>query len=182
MKNYHIKARLEWEPFEFEGNKYPLTHLKAHEVIYKGQKDTYKFIVTYSLHCFAKDDQEHSIPLKYSDSRESRQINLERYHASKELRGIIEKLDTKGKLVYETDTEKCFNIEMMNSLNQKIEPYKICFHFFKENRMLRIHVTSAFFDRKNKPILNKSYSVFKIAMDTKKRAKNKGIPKEACNM
>ena len=181
MKKYHIQARTEWESFNYKEKEYPLGHLQAHEVIYKGIKSNYKFLVTYSLHCFAKDGQEHSIPLTYSDSRETRQINMERYQASKKLRNIIEKLDTKGNILYETDTEKCFNIEMLNSFSQKIEPYKICFHFFKENRILRIHVTSAFFDRTNKENLNKSYSIFKIAKDTKDRPRSKGVPKEACN-
>lgn len=180
MKKYHTQAKTEWEQFHYEGQAYPLTHLKAHEVVYAGKKDTYRFVVTYSVHCFTKDGQEHSIPLTYSDGRETRQIHLERYHASKKLRGIIENLD-KGKLMFETATEKYFNVEMMNSMSGQIEPYKICFHFFKENRMLRIHVTSAFFDRTGKEIANKAYSIFKIAMDTKKRPKSKGVPKEACN-
>ncbi|MEZ8028544.1 hypothetical protein [Enterovibrio norvegicus] len=180
LKKFHIEAKTDWEDFLYEGNSYPLRHLSAHSVIYQGEKDTYKFVVTYGLHCFAKDAQEHSLSLTYSDARETRQINLERYYASKNLRAIIENLD-QNKLMYETATEKYFNIELINSLNGELEPYKVCFHFFKENRLLRMHVTSAFFDREGKKITNKSCSIFKIAKDTKDRPRNRGIPKETRN-
>lgn len=180
MAKFHIQARLEWEGFEYKNKSYSLDHLKAHEVVYQGNKDTYKFVVTYGLHCFAKDGQPTSIPVNYSDGRESRQVDLERYHASFNLRRIIDHLH-EGKLMYETAQEKYFNIDMVNSNTGKVEPYKVCFHFFKENRLMRMHVTSAFFDRTGKALAQRSYSIFKIAKDTKARPRYKGVPKEAQN-
>lgn len=180
MAKFHISARTHWQPFEYQGTPLSLNHLDAHEVVFTGIKGSYTFVVTYGLHCFAKDNQPYSIPLTYCDGRETRQINLERYFASRKLRQIIENFD-KGKLLYETVTEKFFNIELINDLNGKIQLYKVCMHFFKENRLLRIHVTSAFFDTSDKKIKNKAYSIFKVAMDTKKRARNRGVPKEALN-
>ncbi len=178
MKKYHIQARQQWEAFHYNDEQHSLKHLSAHEVSFKGNKDTYKFVVTYGLHCFAKDGQEHSIDLSYTDDFEIRNINLERYEASKHLRMCIENLD-KQKLIYETTQEKYFTFDSITSFRGYPESYKVCLCIFKENRLLRIHVTSAFFDRENKPITNKHFSIFKLAMDTKKAKKKSGIPKEA---
>ncbi len=94
LNKHHIKARKLWESFSHDGVSYCLKHLTSHEVIFKGNKENYKFIVTYGLHCFAKNEQQHSIPVNYSDSFETREIDLERYHLSKYLRGFIENLDS----------------------------------------------------------------------------------------
>lgn len=178
MKNYHIQARKQWDSFSYNQTQYCLRHLDAHEVQFIGKKQTFNFVVTYGLHCFAKSDQAHSIDLMYSDGFEQRQINLERYHLSKYLRGIIENLD-KQKLLYETTKEKYFTFEHVNDLTGEIEKCKICLCIFKENRLLRIHVTSAFFDREDKKIHQKGFSIFKVAMDTFKKPRNRNIPKEA---
>lgn len=178
MRKFHIQARQHWEAFTHEGEEYCLRHLSCHEVVFEGQKDTYKFVVSYGLHCFAKNDQEHSIELTYSDDFETRQINLERYHLSKYLRGMIEELD-KHKLLYETTKEKYFTFEHVNDLTGELEQCKICLCIFKENRLLRIHVTSAFFVREEENISTSGFSIFKIALDTKRKPKRHDIPKEA---
>ncbi|WP_041394022.1 hypothetical protein [Photobacterium profundum] len=178
MKKYHIKARQHWEDFSYQGKNYSLSHFEVHEVTFKGNKDTHKFVVTYGLHCFAKNGQENSINLCYSDEFETREIDLERYFASKQIRHCVETLD-KQKLLYETTKEKYFTFESVNSLSGYPEKYKVCLCIFKENRLLRIHVTSAFFDRENKPVPNKHYTIFKLAMDAKRRPRGKVIPKEA---
>ncbi len=61
--------------------------------------------------------------------------------------------------------------------NQR-ERCKICLCIFKENRLLRIHVTTAFFDREAKKLSPKGFSIFKIAMDTKKNLDNKEYQKK----
>lgn len=94
------------------------------------------------------------------------------------MKGCIEKLDS-HKILYETTKEKYFTFEQKNDLNNKIERYKICLCIFKENRLLRIHVTSAFFDREQRKVTQKGFSIFKIAMDTQKKQRSKEIPKEA---
>lgn len=178
MKKHHIKARQSWEKFIHDGAEYCLRHLNAHEVLFKGNKCEYKFVVTYGLHCFAKDGQEHSVSTTYSDEFETRHVNLERYHLSKFLRGFIETLDS-HKLLYETAREKYFTFEHVNDLTGRVEKCKVCLCIFKENRLLRIHVTSAFFDRENKELTQKGLSIFKIAMDAQKKPRNQEIPKEA---
>lgn len=178
MKKHHIQARQSWKSFSHDSVDYCLKHLDAHEVLFEGNKCDYRFVVTYGLHCFAKDAQEHSISTMYSDSFEARQINLERYHLSKVLRGFIESLGSR-KLLYETTKEKYFTFEHTNDLTGKSEKCKVCLCIFKENRLLRIHVTSAFFDREPKKPNHKGLSIFKIAMDTQKKPRKQGIPKEA---
>lgn len=178
MKNFHIKARQHWEAFLHDGKEYCLKHLSCHEVIFEGRKDTFKFIVSYGLHCFAKSEQEHSINVNYADDFETRQINLERYHLSKYVRGIVEELN-QHKLLFETTREKYFTFEHINDLTGESEKCKICLCVFKENRLLRIHVTSAFFVREKVNIPSNGLSIFKIALDAKKKPKRHDIPKEA---
>lgn len=78
MKKHHIKAKQLWDDFYHNELSYCLKHLNSHDVIYKGNKAEYKFVVTYGLHCFAKDNQAHSIPVNYCDGFEVRQIDMER--------------------------------------------------------------------------------------------------------
>lgn len=178
MKKYHIKAKQLWDSFSHDGTKHCLKHLSIHEVTFKGDKYNYTFVVTYGLHCFAKNNQEHSLTTEYYDGFETRQVNLERYHLSKFLRGFIENLDS-HKLLYETTKQKYFTFEHANDLTGHTETCKICLCIFKENRLLRIHVTSAFFNRENRDLSKKGISIFKIAMDTQKKPKTQEIPKEA---
>ena len=56
----------------------------------------------------------------------------------------------------------------------------------KENRLMRIHVLSAFFARTGpgapgEPIPQKPVSLFKVAVDTAKKPRNSGRPKEVNN-
>lgn len=184
MAKYHIDSIQNWEPFEYGGNTYTLTHLDVHEIIYKGVKATFKFVVTYGLHCFTKENTSFNIPVSYQDGREAKDICMERYEASKQIRRILENLPAMQ--IFHTDTERYFTLQMMNSATNQIEPYKICVAIFKENRLIRMHVLSAFFVRTGPgapgvAIPNKPVSIFKIAMDTEKKPRNSGKPKEVNN-
>lgn len=179
LKTHHIQARQLWESFSHKEISYCLKHLSSHEVLFKGNKKDYKFIVTYGLHCFAKDNQQHSISVNYSDGFETRQIDLERYHLSKYLRGFIEKLDSQKILLYKIAEEKYFTFEHINNLTNQIEECKVCLCIFKENRLLRIHVTSAFFYRDVKELSQRGDSIFKIAKDINEKPRKQDIPKEA---
>jgi hypothetical protein len=179
LSKYHIEAKSFWEPFYIDETKYSLDHLNAHEVTYKANTGAFTFIVTYSLHCFAKDDEIHSIDTKYSDGKETRQISLERYKASRYSKSIIENFGSNNQKFYETNKEKFFTIQMLNNLSNEVQSYKICFCTFKENRLLRMHITTAFFDTTNRVYNHARYSIFKIAMDATRRPKNKALPIEA---
>lgn len=187
VAKYQVDSIQSWGSFEYNDVSYSLSHLDAHEVVFNGRKEDYKFIVTYSMHCFAKEETPFNVPVVFSDGRESKPVCMERYEASKQLRTIINGLHDVR--LYKTDNEKFFTFHMMNSATNKIEPYKVCIVFFKEKRLLRMHVLTAFFAREglgsqDSPIDDKkvkSESFFKIAMDTKARPKNAKIPKEALN-
>jgi len=185
LAKFHVDAIQRWESFEHAGTSYDLNHLDCHEVFLQKQdgKDPIRFVVTYGLHCFTKDDTERNIPLKYADGRESRFICIERYETSKCLRGMLEKLASAT--VFLTQGESFFTIDVMNNASGEVEPFKICMAIFRENRVLRIHVTSAYFARLGEgspgiPIRKKGFSIFKIAVDTLKKP-NGQFPKEVRN-
>jgi len=184
VAKYQIDSIQSWEPFDHDSVTYSLSHLDAHEIIYKGDKQDYKFIVTYSLHCFAKDETSHNIPVIYEDGREKLTVCMERYEASKQIRNILENLPMME--LYQTTTEKFFTLDMINSATGQIEPYKVCIAFYKEKRLLRMHILSAFFARTGagavgEGLPNKPVSLFKVALDTSRKPRNANYPKEANN-
>lgn len=69
MAKYHIDSVQQWTAFDHAGVTYSLSHLDAHEVTYKGEKAEYTFVVTYGLHCFAKEQTPYNIPVMYRDGR-----------------------------------------------------------------------------------------------------------------
>ncbi|WLH08830.1 hypothetical protein [Pseudomonas lurida] len=185
MPVFHVDSIQHWDPFEHDGRPYDLGHLDCHEVLFKKEegKEPIRFVVTYGLHCFTKDDTAHNIPLKYADGRESQFICMERYEASKQLREMLEKLASAT--VYLTQGESFFTLDVMNNASGEVEPFKICMAIFRENRLLRIHVTSAFFARLGEgspgvPVKKKGFSIFKVATDTQSKPKGQ-CPKEVRN-
>lgn len=184
MAKYQIDSIQHWPAFKYDGMSYSLIHLNAHEITFKGQKHSYTFVVTYGLHCFAKADTPYNIPLSYEDGREKITICMERYEASKKIPQILASLPRMP--LFQTSAEKFFTLNMMNSATGLVEPYKICIAFYKEKRLLRMHILSAFFARSGPgssgiPVANKSLSVFKVAMEVAKSPRNAGGPKEANN-
>lgn len=176
MPAFHVDSIQHWEAFEHDRMSYDLGHLDSHEVFFQKEegKEAIRFVVTYGLHCFTKDGTEHNIPLKYPDGRECQFICLERYEASKQLRGMLEKLAYAT--VYLTQGESFFTLDVLNNASGEVEPFKICMAIFRENRVLRIHVTSAFFARLGEgapgvPVKKKGFSIFKVAADTQKSLK-----------
>lgn len=161
-------------------------HLKAHEVEFIGDDGTrYAFVVTYGMHCFTKDGTEYNIPVIITDGREKQAVCLERYECSKSIRRIIESLDEVR--IFQTSGERFFTMDVLNNLTGEVEPYKVCLAFYKENRLLRIHVTSAFFARTGEgspeqPVEKKGFTVFKIAKDVRRSPKKRSAgPKETRN-
>ena len=184
MTKYQIDSIQNWPPFEHGGTQFSLSHLNVHEITFEGLKHSYTFVVTYGLHCFAKDDTSYNIPLIYEDGREKIRVCMERYEASKQIKNILQKLPTMA--LYHTAAEKFFTLDMMNSATGQVEPYKICVAFYKEKRLLRMHILSAFFARTGPGALgvaipNKSVSIFKIALDTAASPRHAMGPKEARN-
>tara|TARA_Y100001972_G_scaffold128961_1_gene193040 strand:+ start:2703 stop:3272 length:570 start_codon:yes stop_codon:yes gene_type:complete len=185
---YQIDCIQKWENFTHENTEFCLKHLDAHELRFQSEKKgLLKFVVTYGLHVFTKEGTPHSIPhILYSDARDERPVDIERYHASKYLKGILSRIDTKGVLIYETTKAKYFTLDVQNNMSGTPEPYKICLSAFKENRILRLHVISAYFAREgegspDQPVEKKGFSFFKLAHDVHALPRSSRGPKEVYN-
>lgn len=141
-----------WRNFTLNSEIYDLSHLNAHSVEYRDDRDknnliTYKFIVTYGLHCFTKESEdlteEESQLLMYKGPRESRPFNLERYDLSKQLPEIIKALGQSATLVCHAGYGNYAIVKVVDSKGVKVD-YFVVFQVFKESKKLRLHVTSAY--------------------------------------
>lgn len=90
---------MKWRAFQRNGEIFDLSHLDgfAYDLVVpaKGTKpqQVYRLNVTFSIHCFtrgAKKDEAIEPDLAYSDNRETRIFDFDRYEESKRLRGIVE--------------------------------------------------------------------------------------------
>jgi len=141
-----------WRNFTHKDIEYDLSHLDAHEVLYvdnrkEGEPVTYKFIVTYSFHCFAKDHvgigEEDREDLMYYAFKESRPFNFERYHLSLQLPGIISSLADPDSLCFHAGYEKFATCKIYDLKAQEVE-YQVAFAVFREKKKLRLHIVSAY--------------------------------------
>ena len=141
-----------WRNFTLGSETYDLSHLTAHHAEYLDDRNennpiTYKFIITYGLHCFTKAldglTDEESQALMYHAPRESRHFNTERYYLSKELPSIILSLSQKTTLVCHAGHGKFASVKVQDSNGIDID-YFVVFTVFKETKKLRLHVQSAY--------------------------------------
>jgi hypothetical protein len=152
MKFNTVKEVTNWRSFTLDGRIYDLSHLNAQWVEYTDTRDeerptTYRFIVTYGLHCFTKDleelSTEESKSLMYKAPRESRPFNFERYELSKQLPSIINSLGNKETLVCHAGYGKFATVKILDSNGREVN-YFVPFAVFKESKKLRLHVQSAY--------------------------------------
>lgn len=132
-----------WPPFCCDGITYDLSHLNAHEVTFGLKEGRFRFIVTYSHHCFAKNSSEDiSINSKwtYLFGNESRTFNLERYELSKRLPSLLVNLmSTK---TYHAGYNTYAFCEVIKE--ESVVYYKIAFVMYRHARKYRLHVASAY--------------------------------------
>lgn len=142
----------QWRNFTFNSQVYDLSHLNAHLVEYLDDNDknkpiSYKFIVTYSSHCFTKESDELSSEesqlLMYKAPNESRPFNFERYSLSKQLPSIISSLSEKTARVCHGGYGSYTIIKVLDQNGQEVD-YFVVFRVFRESKTLRLHVTSAY--------------------------------------
>ena len=152
MKFNTVEEVTNWRSFTLAGKTYDLSHLDAQRVEYvdtrEGEKlTTYRFIVSYGLHCFTKDFEdlstEKSQLLMYKGPRESRPFNFERYELSKQLPDIIKSLGNKETLVCHAGYGNFATVKILDSSGSEVS-YFVPFAVFKEHRKLRLHVQSAY--------------------------------------
>ena len=181
MKFKTVKEVISWKNFILDGEIYDLSHLNADWVEYLDKRDekniiTYKFIVTYGLHCFTKDSDdistEESQLLMYKGPRESRPFNFERYQLSKQLPSIVKSLGEKETLVCHAGYGKFAIVKVLDSNGIEVE-YFVAFAAFRESKRLRLHIHSAY------PIYEGIGKVKKVGffVIAKNLLQNKELPK-----
>lgn len=183
MAKFHVDSITDWEGFEYKGVSYTLSHLDAHEVTFLAKNGaSYCFIVTYGLHCFAKDGSSFNIPVLATDGRENRHICMDRYEKSKKIRPLIEGMGDGNRFLINQTQDRYFTLCLLDETEEQEIYYKICLAIYKENRKLRIHVTSAYVVENGLFETNKGMSIFRIAQNvTKAPRKNNAGPKEVRN-
>lgn len=147
-----VEEVISWKKFIANGQTYDLSHLDAHWVEYLDDREinkpiTYRFIVTYGFHCFAKasDDltDEQSNLLMYHTPKESRPFNFERYQLSKQLPSIIKALSEQTTLVIHAGYGNYATVKLLDSKGVEFY-YFVAFKVFREKKKLRLHVASAY--------------------------------------
>ena len=125
---------MRWKPFEYQGKVYDLAHLYPVPMRYeqpaKEDKATrvYKVDVQFSLHCFtrgAKVDERPEAALLYSDNRETRIFDFQRYELSKRLPEIVACLMERK--CYHSGKGNFFTIDIIDEQDGSITEYDIFF-------------------------------------------------------
>ena len=141
-----------WRAFELDGKTYSLSHLDSCQLEYvdnrnPNQSYTYRIHVTYSFHCFAKDDasltESQKEELNYSAPKDSRSFNFRRYKLSKSLPDIIQSLGDPNTLIYHKGHENYATCKIIEESGQSTD-YVVLFSIFREKRKLRLHVSTAY--------------------------------------
>lgn len=157
---------MKWTPFTYEQKAYPLDHLHSQTITLitpatnNKPEQQYLINVDYSLHCFTRGARQgEAIPstLAYSDNREARIFDFNRYELSKLLPEII--ADLSQRQCYHDPHGNFYIYETADSDGKK---YYYCI-FFTLSRAgkragLNLYVSSAYakdtqpYKRKQKPI------------------------------
>jgi hypothetical protein len=144
--------KMNWNPFRFNDAVYCLNHLRSQRKIFeqaaKGDKQAlqYKVDVIFGLHCFTrgiKADEVIDDQLLYSDSRESRIFDFQRYELSKQLPSIVETLVTRK--CSHSGKGNFFTIELLTA-DQEIIQYEVFFEVSRSTQkgVLNLFVQSAY--------------------------------------
>jgi hypothetical protein len=140
---------VEWKPFKYGERSLDLSHLNSFEfefiVAAKDGKPEQRYVirVDFGLHCFTadrKDGEAYSSELEYSDSRETRLFDFNRYQLSMRLPGIVRR----------TVEGKCFHGLSGNFYaRERLDSGESYYVFFKlsrgsEGQHLTVFVVSAY--------------------------------------
>lgn len=169
-----------WAPHtHVTGEVFSLTHLDAELITYQDSKQAdinYKFYVTYSHHCFTKDEHidqdQQNKSLLYASPKDRRAFHIGRYNLSKNLPQIVKTLPEQ--LVYHGGYDNYCCASFKDEQGNEII-YQIVFSVFRSQKKLRLHVESAY-------LLEKSLGkVKKVRFEKIAWAllKNKKLPKPA---
>jgi hypothetical protein len=130
-----------WTNFETDEHTYDLSHLNACRVDYIGKKNTYAVYVTYSHHCFTKDQEGYNNDLPYPYPKDQRNFHNLRFQLSLNLPNIIDELLTA--YTYHAGGESYAVCEGVSRDNNTYY-YLVAFSVFKSQKKLRMHIKSAY--------------------------------------
>ncbi len=162
---------MQWRPFAHRGRNYDLSHLwPQNRVFVQLAKDDkperrYSVRIEFGLHCFTRGLKEREIPdkaLLYSDAREDRVFDFERYELSKLLPEIVEQLPRRK--CSHTGHKNFFCVEVVDRAGNRVSYYV----FFESSRVagggLRLFVQSAYI--RTDPLKAKPIGFFVILFNT----------------
>lgn len=148
----NIQEVRKWQAFTHpDGIVRDLSFLDAHEVVYThsapGKNDiNYKFLITYSFHCFAKEyahqTEEEKVSLMYFAPKDKRPFCERRYSLARQhLRAAIESLGGKKVIHAKAGSYAVIEVDLGEG---ESGCYFVAFRAFRERKKLRLHITSAF--------------------------------------
>ncbi|PCI34337.1 MAG: hypothetical protein COB54_00665 [Alphaproteobacteria bacterium] len=143
---------MKWQPITISEQEYNLDHLHPFEynltVPAQGHKPErkYRLNVIFSLHCFTrgqKDEEVIPAEYKYSDTRETRIFDIERYNLSIKLPDIVRSLSDMK--CYHDRHNNFYVVELIDELGH-ITYYSIFFKLSKAGKKkgLNLFVSSAY--------------------------------------
>lgn len=143
---------MKWRPFVHQDTTYDLAHLDSFEWHYtaesggKRPERTYKFHVTFSMHCFTripKDGEQIATDLWYEGPKEKRVFCFDRHSLSYQLPEIIRTIGER--VCWHTHHGNFFTIELTTKEGDEVE-YEVYFDVTRASRRgwLNLIVESAY--------------------------------------
>jgi len=144
---------MEWRAFRHGQETYDLCHLDPKTITYvqeaKGNKPerTYTVEVIFSLHCFTrglKAGEGCDPALYYSDDRETRVFDFQRYQLSKRLPALVEGLSKRK--CYHSGKGNFFTVELVDEQARSRVEYEIYFTASRASKkgIVNLYVQSAY--------------------------------------
>jgi hypothetical protein len=162
---------IRWQSFHYAGKEYHLAHLHPTTITYeqsaKGNKPacTYTVNVTFGLHCFTCGITPQCDPaLLYSDAREAREFDFQRYELSKRLPEIVGDLSCRK--CFHTEHGNFFTIDLVDEQGEVLS-YEVYFAASgSQNGCVNLFVQSAYVRHKSSRHHKKPISFFVILFNT----------------
>jgi hypothetical protein len=142
---------LKWQAFVCDGKTYDLNHLHPCTLQFERRAEerrpavVFNVDVIFGLHCFSREipNGTYERKLIYSDSRESRLFDFDRYDLSKQLPAIIASLSQRK--CFQTDRSDFVTVEVVRA-DATIVNYHVYFTVSKATKRgcLNLFVTSAY--------------------------------------
>ena len=138
--------KVKWRPFTHQDVTYDLSHLDPFEWRYtakasgKRPERTYKFHVTFSMHCFTrnpKDGEQITTDSWYEGPKEKRVFCFDRYELSHQLPEIIK--STGNRVCWHTHHGNFFTVELTTKEGEEVE-YEVYFDVTRATRRGWLHL------------------------------------------